>query len=381
MVSARLTLDGLVRVTLHAGGRSFPDVIVDTGSALTWLPASRRRGAVLRLAGSGSGICEPAAGNFSHRYADGSGASGVRCLARLRLAGVEWQQVIGAATSVTEPEALREAGLSLAGGVLALSPAEGSSFGALLQMLPQHGKRLSFCMPRAVSGRYGRLVLGRPCAPTTTPLPPSPPPLAVQVPEGGGRVTHWRLAASAVLFAMHSTLAGNARRCQEELLTPVRRLQRTGAIASVHIDSGSSHIVAEAALAPEVSRASRSTSSLALTLRSSPVSNSTHNQPVRPPLAPLPVDPPPQPLLIPLSYGCQPPAADRLDCALRTITASLTRLRAPRWILGVPLFRHADVTFEVLTARRKGGSRYAISIMAPPRRVWQNCIPCTTRAL
>ena len=120
---------GAAFVRLRVAGRpsrSFR-VLVDTGSAVTWLPSSR-----LRLTGSGRGAtCVPVGTNFSQRYADGSGVRGIHCLAELRLGGLRFSQRIGAATGT--------AGANIgaaSGGVLALSPAAGSSFHPLLAQLP-----------------------------------------------------------------------------------------------------------------------------------------------------------------------------------------------------------------------------------------------------
>ena len=87
---------GAAFVRLRVAGRpscSFR-VLVDTGSAVTWLPSSR-----LRLTGSGRGAtCVPVGTNFSQRYTDGSGVRGIHCLAELRLGGLNFRQRIGAAT-------------------------------------------------------------------------------------------------------------------------------------------------------------------------------------------------------------------------------------------------------------------------------------------
>ena len=87
---------GAAFVRLRVAGRpscSFR-VLVDTGSAVTWLPSSR-----LRLTGSGRGAtCVPVGTKFSQRYADGSGVRGIHCLAELRLGGLRFNQRIGAPT-------------------------------------------------------------------------------------------------------------------------------------------------------------------------------------------------------------------------------------------------------------------------------------------
>ena len=153
-----------MRVTLHATGRRFLNVLVDTGSSMTWLPAQGTASA-LRLSGDGPGVCEPTGGgNFSHRYADGSAVSGLRCRTVMSLAGVEFTTVIGAATHVAESEQLRSSGLSMAWGVLALSPAPESSFNPLMQALAEGSRRLSLCAPRQRDGhRGGRMVIAGEC--------------------------------------------------------------------------------------------------------------------------------------------------------------------------------------------------------------------------
>lgn len=350
------TIDGLIRLTLEVGSLSFPNVIVDTGSAQTWLPANLVTSRPsLRLAGTGPGMCEPLPINFSHRYADGSGASGVLCRAKCRLAGLQWQQVIGAATTVSESEELQSAGFGFGAGVLALSPAAKSSFWALLRALPSNAPLLSLCAPRAPSV-LGHLVLGGYCAAGLGRAPlASAPPLALHMPDpDGGRASprHWKVAATSVLMAMQLPLMCSLR----PQMTGLVRLLRAGEVAILHIDSGSSHIVAERSFAPQLERAMRCIASLALTLRSSPVrghANATSRR-TRPPMAPPPDRPSPQPLLVPLSYDCGPLHGGREACVRGTISPGLPRLHAPRWVLGVPLFRHVDVALEATATAASG---------------------------
>lgn len=169
---------GAAFVRLRVAGRpsrSFR-VLVDTGSAVTWLPSSR-----LRLTGSGRGaVCVPVGNNFSQRYADGSQIRGIHCMAELRLGGLRFRQRIGAATE-TEGANIGAA----RDGVLALSPSAESSFHPLLAKLPRARQLLSLCVGT------GWMLLGRACAgPPRTPPPPLLQ-LAIPIP----RALHWKLAA------------------------------------------------------------------------------------------------------------------------------------------------------------------------------------------
>ena len=76
---------GTVHLRLRVGhhpSRSFEfRVLADSGSAITWLPASR-----LRLAGGSRGAaCVPTGSNFTQHYIDGSRIHGVHCMAELHL--------------------------------------------------------------------------------------------------------------------------------------------------------------------------------------------------------------------------------------------------------------------------------------------------------
>lgn len=163
VVSTALTsASGAIRITLHADGMIFKDVLVDTGSSITWLPAYQGAPS-LRLAGEGKGRCKLARmGNFSRHYADGCSVSGVLCQTVLSIAGVTFSQVIGAATSIIERNDLQMTNLSMARGVLALSLGSASSIFPLLRSYRRGSRRLSLCSPRTSSLSYpeGLLVVG-----------------------------------------------------------------------------------------------------------------------------------------------------------------------------------------------------------------------------
>ena len=170
---------GAAFVRLHVAGRpsrSFR-VLVDTGSAVTWLPSSH-----LRLTVSGRGAtCVPVGTNFSQRYADGSRIRGIHCMAELRLGGLRFRQRIGAATE-TEGANIGAA----RHGVLALSPSAESSFHPLLAQLPPARQLLSLCVAT------GWVLLGRACA---GPRRTQPPPLLQLASSQSPRASHWKLAA------------------------------------------------------------------------------------------------------------------------------------------------------------------------------------------
>ncbi|KAL3921123.1 MAG: hypothetical protein SGPRY_005010, partial [Prymnesium sp.] len=140
---------------MWADGLRFDNVLLDTGSSSTWLPANGGASS-LRLAGGSAGRCVPQA-NFTHRYADGSFVRGVCCFTELLVAGVRFNQTIGAATHVAEESHMQAAGLSMAGGVLSLSPADESSFTPLLSAAPHDSRFLTLCVPRRHHGYQARL--------------------------------------------------------------------------------------------------------------------------------------------------------------------------------------------------------------------------------
>ena len=315
---------GAAFVRLRVAGRpsrSFR-VLVDTGSAVTWLPSTH-----LRLTASGCGpVCVPVGSNFSQRYADGSRIRGIYCMAELRLGRLRFRQRIGAATE-TEGANVGAA----RHGVLALSPSAESSFHPLLVQLPPARQLLSLCMAT------GRLLLGRAC--TGPPRTPPPPLLQLVSP----RDSHWKVSAPG---APRLVLVGRRG-------TQARPLRLGGASLrglEVQLDSGTTHLALPAALHDQLLPAATRPASLALTLRDG---RAVH-APVRPPLAP-PADAPyashapalAVALLLPLSHGCR----DKDDKEAASVVACLRSTTAPvlttskQLILGIPFLLHYDVSF------------------------------------
>ena len=156
---------GLLLESLSAGGVEHRSVLLDTGSELTWLPAASCRWVTpgrttapkfsgLQL-GRKPGACRRTGRTFFLRYKDNSTVTGQRCVANLSLAGLEWEQELGAASLV------ETAGTAPVGGVLGLSPAPASSIRPLLAAAArQHA------LPRLLSvcTRGRALVVGAPCA-------------------------------------------------------------------------------------------------------------------------------------------------------------------------------------------------------------------------
>mmetsp|Transcript_47810 Transcript_47810/g.158405 ORF Transcript_47810/g.158405 Transcript_47810/m.158405 type:complete len:241 (-) Transcript_47810:342-1064(-) len=137
---------GGLRLRLAAAGVASFRPLVDTGSALTWLPArGLGRGPGLSLSGRSARSCRPTGSNFSIVYADGTHVAGVRCSTLLSLSAraacagcgqtrLRWRQQIGAATTIREDPALAGAGESGAQrGVFSLSPAATSALWPLLR--------------------------------------------------------------------------------------------------------------------------------------------------------------------------------------------------------------------------------------------------------
>ncbi|KAL1499919.1 hypothetical protein AB1Y20_012601 [Prymnesium parvum] len=255
---ALLHMEGAaIRVLLKAHRLTFEDVLVDTGSEMTWLPAYGVPS--LRLSGEGVGRCRPIhGGNFTQRYGDGSVVSGVRCETELQIGRFRFPQVIGAATSIVESEQLREGGLSIARGLLALSPAPASSFAALVHALPRGHRRLALCATRR------RLVVGGGCnswGGDNRAAHDSRPAHRVDA-----RERYWRLAGSAVQLVTHPS-----PRIWHRAWSATRRLHPSGVLASVHLDSGCSKVVAQASHAPQLMLGVRLAASLALTLQANMV--------------------------------------------------------------------------------------------------------------
>lgn len=326
-----------VDLTVAAAPSSRLRVLVDTGSAQTWLPAEH-----LRLSGT-SGSCVPTGGNFSQRYSDGSRVSGLLCRTELQIGQHRWQQVIGAATELTnEHDAARD-------GVLALSPAPESSFGPLLGTLPPEHRRLSLC------ARTGWLAFGGSCTAAVAAAAATDVPMMRLASS-----RHWKLAVSGPRLALlddqsWARLRGYTR------ASPLRLRGETASTThEAQIDSGTTHIAVAATLHDQLLAAVGMRASLALTLHDG--NSSTARARVRPPLA-LPtgddVGVPPLPLLVPISHGCTimaaSPGLGRTGCLRRSI-APVLRPPAPdgagQWLLGVPFLLHFDVVFD---AQRRCG--------------------------
>jgi len=360
---------GAAFVRVHVSGRpsrSFR-MLVDTGSAVTWLPSSR-----LRLTGgSGRGAtCVPVGTNFSQRYADGSRIRGIHCMAELRLGGLRFRQRIGAATE-TEGANIGAA----RHGVLALSPSAESSFHPLLAQLPPARQLLSLCVAT------GWLLLGQACAgPPRT--PPTPPPPLLQL--ASPRASHWKLAAPGaprLVLDGRTGRTGRTGRRGRRGRTHARPLRLAGALMrglEVQLDSGTTHLALPATLHDQLLPAATRPASLALTLRDGRITAVHNHTPARSPLAPpsgalhrhAPASTPAVALLLPLSHGCRTKegASSAASGAASGAAACLTCLRstaAPvlatstQLILGLPFLLHYDVSFY----RRGGvGDTLAVSV-------------------
>ena len=289
---------GAAFVRVHVAGRpsrSFR-MLVDTGSAVTWLPSS-----CLRLTGgSGRGAtCVPVGTNFSQRYADGSRIRGIYCMAELRLGGLRFHQRIGAAIE-TEGANIGAARRR----VLALSPSAESSFHPLLAQLPPARQLLSLCVAT------GWLLLGQACA--GPPRPPPPPLLQLASP----RASHWKLAAPGAPLLVLDGRTGRRGRTGRTGRTHARPLRLAGALKrglEVQLDSGTTHLALPATLHDQLLPAATRHASLALTLRDGRITAVHNHTPVHPPLAPpsgalhrhAPASTSAVVLLLHLSHGCR----------------------------------------------------------------------------
>ena len=154
---------GGLRLRLAAGGVASFRPLVDTGSALTWLPArGLGRGPGLSLSGRSARSCRPTGSNFSIVYADGTHVAGVRCSTLLSLSAraacagcgqtrLRWRQQIGAATTIREDPALAGAGESGAQrGVFSLSPAATSALWPLLRAVRDRPS-ITIAVPRTTA--------------------------------------------------------------------------------------------------------------------------------------------------------------------------------------------------------------------------------------
>lgn len=351
-----------IDLTVAAAASSRPlRVLVDTGSAQTWLPAEH-----LRLSGA-AGSCVPTGGNFSQRYSDGSRVRGVLCTTELQIGGHRWRQVVGAATELTD-------GLDAArGGVLALSPAPESSFDPLLAALPPGNRRLSLC------ARTGWLAVGGGCDAAASPAAAADVPMMMRLASS----RHWKLAVSGPRLALlDDAPPGWARRRGRGYTRapPLRLRGETAAAATsttheAQIDSGTTHIAVAAALHDQLLAAVGGRASLALTLHdgnATAITTGTSRSAVavrRRPSLPVTVEDvgepplPPLPLLVPISHDCAPSmmaasasaSLGRAGCLRRSI-APVLRPPAPggagQWLLGVPFLLHYDVAFD---AQRRCG--------------------------
>lgn len=364
--------DGL-RVEVLVGGAAFAPLL-DTGSAQTWLPASRgaaeHRG--LRLAGQGDAMCEPTGANFSIRYADGTRVSGLQCVATLTLRGqrrradrlsrqssrLSWRQTIGAATSIVEPAKLAGGGASGAqSGVLALSPALESTLRHIFRALLRSGAPAALTL----AARSRRMFLGSAFGGVPLSLGPTALDASRQCRQGaiasreascgstgdaranlpgcraGRHATpihwtprHWTLdVPSAALAALAVPPEAN----WTEFLPLAAGLPCSAAVAQV--DSGTTHIAAPHDARAVLSRAAHSPSSLALALGGGDGANRS--------------------VLVPLSHGCTE-ASSFTGCLRRSAAPLLRHSRGVRvWVLGLPFFLHHDVALRLPPASPPAG--------------------------
>lgn len=325
------TSDALRLTGLRVGGLHVAPLL-DSGSALTWFSARPgQRG--LRLAGGGPGECQPVGSNFSITYADGTRVSGPRCVAFLSLRGtkpdgsvhrIEWSQIVGAATLIVEDAELSRGGRGGAQrGIFAFSPAPESSLWPLLYSTP-HRPSLT------IAAASRRLWIGdsrgganpvRLCSTWTSTSDSDSLNACTGTCPDGPIPTHWNFRLASVEVATGSVPP-----------QPTNSTTRVAPIigqAMAQLDTGATHIAAPRAARSALLRGSDAPATLAITLSTAACT--------------------PKRLLLPLSYGCVgPSSASHAACLRATAVPMLARRRGVDvWLLGLPFFRHHDVTIRV----------------------------------
>jgi hypothetical protein len=342
--------DALRLTGLCVGGLQVAPLL-DSGSAQTWLPAwSGQKG--LQLAGGGPGECQPVGSNFSAAYADGTRVSGPRCVASLSLRGkrpdgtvgrIIWSQIVGAATVIVENAALSRGGRGGAQrGVFALSPALESSLWPLLFATPHRPSLTIAAASRLlwVGDSRGGATPVRLCstwAGTSASL--GSPNERTGACLDGPTSTHWNFHLSSVEVASGSVPPHTSNNTTR--VTPLLGQ------AAAQLDTGATHIAAPQTARTALLLGSHAPAALALALSTAAAT--------------------PKRLLLPLSYSCDGPSSrSHAACLRATAVPMLPRRRGVHmWVLGLPFFRHHDVTMRVAPAAWRKQSQPAYSDPRP----------------
>ena len=330
--AALLCAADAIRLTgVEVGGRRFTPLL-DTASALTWLPVAADG---LSLTHGQPGSCEPTGDNFSLSYADGTRVAGVKCIASLSLTArrpdqirtrIRWTQLVGAASVINEPSALRRSRtLGAHMGILAFSPASSSSLWPLLCAVPNRPSV-------TISAGSAKLIVGashggsdplRLCSTLPHESPRSHDPSRGTCPASFNFPDHWNFGVSSAVVARGAIppLPDNGTTWMRALPTP----------AVAQLDSGASHIVAPRTSRLALLDAAYAPASLAFSLTSAATPSRCKR------------------VLSPLSHGCSSPNHVSLTACLRSTAVPMLAPRQDmdQWILGVPFFNVHEITMRI----------------------------------